>query len=265
MAKPQLVKDMYLDDNGCSELIDRYNLKPPLSYTSGDGIFRSDQTLGKEYKFFRFGKKFDADCHSQCWDFTDDDEKKMREIHSSLKFKKAGSKEYIQFFGKVDRIDNDKCIAPWIRKEICSMSCCNCGSKKNIQCDHKDDFKIDTSALDPDTQKLEHFQPLCGSCNTRKREDKKKTIKSGKRQPPPSHIDFDIDFVEGDETFDSNNPNRVGTYWYDCVLFRKVAKELNNKKLEQIIIQKNFEITKLLEDNKKLEQIIFQKNLEIEQ
>jgi len=240
MAKPQLVKDMYLDDNGCSELIYRKNLKPPLSWTSGDSAFRSDSQLAKEYKFFRFSNTFNARNHSQCWDFTDDDEKKMREIHSSLEFEMKGSYvEYIQFFGKVDRINDDKCIAPWIRKEICSMSCCNCGSKKNIQCDHKDDFKIDTSVLDPDTQKLEHFQPLCGSCNTRKREDKKKTIKSGKRQPPPSHIDFDIDFVEGDETFDSNNPNRVGTYWYDCVLFRKVAKEM--------IIQKAIENLKKLE------------------
>jgi len=234
MGKPLKVKEMYLDENGCSELIYREDLKPPLSWTSGDSAFRSDSQLAKEYKFFRFSNTFNPGNNSKCWDFTDDDDKKMRDIHSSLKFKKKGSYvEYIQFFGKLDRIGDDKCIAPWIRKKICSMPCCSCSTKKNIQCDHKDDFKIDTSALDLDTQTLEHFQPLCGSCNTRKREDKKKTIKSGKRQPPPSHIDFDIDFVEGDETFDSNSPNRVGTYWYDCVLFRKKAIE--------IIIQKAIE------------------------
>ena len=84
-----------------------------------------------------------------------------------------------------------------------------------------------------------------------------KTIKTGKRQPPPSNIDYGIDFIKGDETFNKQNPNRIGTYWYDCCDFRKKAQELNNKK---ILEQKNLEITKLLEHNKKLKQIISQIN-----
>lgn len=232
-SKREIVIDTLLDENGFSEIIDRYSLKGEIHYTSGDSIFRNDSALGKEYKFFRFSKKFDANCHSQCWDFTDDDEEEMKKIHSTLEFKRSGAtKEYIQFFGKVDKIDDDKWIAPWIRKKIYSMPCCNCGATRNIQCDHKDDFKTDQKVLNKETQKLEHFQPLCGSCNGRKREDKMKTIKTGKRQPPPrGNVDFGIDFIEGDETFDKNKPNRVGTYWYDCVLFRKKAIEM--------IIQKN--------------------------
>ena len=123
------------------------------------------------------------------------------------------------------------------------MHCCNCGTTKNIQCDHKDDFKTDSEAINKKTQKLEHFQPLCGSCNTRKREDKMKIKKTGKRQPPPPHIHIDffgIDFIEGDETFDINKPNRIGTYWYDCVLFKKKAVEIKmQKEKEKIILQMN--------------------------
>jgi len=256
-SKKQIVENDYLV-NGYSELIHRYSLKKPLSWTSGDSLFRSDSDLGKEYKFFRFSKIFNPRNHSQCWDFTEDDEQNMKDIHSKLTWEKSGrTVEWVKFFGKLKKIQDDKCINPDIKKIIFNMTCCHCGSNKNIQCDHKDDFKTDIKALNPKTQKLEHFQPLCGSCNTRKREDKMKTIKTGKRQPPPSNIDYGIDFIKGDETFNKQNPNRIGTYWYDCCDFRKKAQELNNKK---ILEQKNLEITKLLEHNKKLKQIISQIN-----
>lgn len=240
-SKKKIVEDTLLDKNGCSKLIDRHSLKSPLSWTSGDSAFRSDGQLGKEYKFFRFSNTFNPRNHSQCWNFTKDDEKQMKDIHSNLKWKMKGAHvEYIQFFGKVDKIDDDNFIKPWIRKKICSMPCCNCGTTKNIQCDHKDDFKTDPKVLNKVTQKLKDFQPLCGSCNTRKREDKMKTKKTQKRQPPPSNIDFvkGINFIEGDETFDENKPNRIGTYWYDCVLFRKKAIEI----MIQTIKEKNLEI-----------------------
>ena len=41
---------------------------------------------------------------------------------------------------------------------------------------------------------------------------------------------FGIDFIEGDETLDINNPNAmVGTYWYDPIKFMNYiySKRLN--------------------------------------
>ena len=103
-SKKKIVEDTLLDENGCSELIHRYSLKPPLSWTSGDSIFRSDSSLGQNYEFFRFCKNFNPSNHSQCWDFTIDDEVNMRNIHSKLEWKKGGrTVEYIQFFGKKEK------------------------------------------------------------------------------------------------------------------------------------------------------------------
>ena len=54
-SKIKYFKDNYLDQNGCSEPIERYGLGPELAYTSGDSpVFRSDSSVGKELKFMRF-------------------------------------------------------------------------------------------------------------------------------------------------------------------------------------------------------------------
>ncbi len=44
--------DKYLDENGKSQLIRRYDLEVPFYYTSGDGIFRMDARLGKYINIF---------------------------------------------------------------------------------------------------------------------------------------------------------------------------------------------------------------------
>jgi hypothetical protein len=50
-------------------------------------------------------------------------------------------------------------------------------------------------------------------------------LKSGKRYGAtniPSLSVFGVDFIQGDETFDINDPNAmVGTYWYDPIAFIK--------------------------------------------
>ena len=83
------------------------------------------------------------------------------------------------------------------------------------------------------TQTKEDFQPLCNSCNLRKRQVCKKSKELGKRYKAtkiPILKIFGIDFIKGDETLDLHNPNAMeGTYWYDPIEFMKV---INGKKKE---------------------------------
>ena len=217
-GKHKLVEDKYLDDNGCSELIDRYKLSKPIAYTSGDSAFRSDSSLGKMYKFFRFSKTFDETKKSSCWDLIEEDLKMLKNIHKDLNFKKPGKTVcYIQFFGFGKAIKEDM-VRPDIKKIIIKQPCANCGTSSQIECDHKNDLKNDTRVLNKSTQKLSDFQPLCNHCNKTKRGAKKKMLVEGKRQPAPG---FNIKFTEGNESYDKKDPNwHKGSYWGDCIAFK---------------------------------------------
>jgi len=120
-----------------------------------------------------------------------------------------------------------------IRKDIrayhVSQSCIVCGSKSDLVCDHKNDVYNDPRVLDTKTQTLEDFQCLCNHCNLQKRQIAKETRSSGKRYGAtriPQLAVFGIDFIQGDETFDQDNPNAmIGTYWHDPVAFMTYIKE----------------------------------------
>ena len=114
-----------------------------------------------------------------------------------------------------------------IKKYYKKFPCITCGTKKTI-CDHKNDLYNDPRVLCLKTQKLEDFQPLCNNCNLRKRAVSIKTRKENKRQPPPPNIRcLGIDYISGNETFDSNDPNTmVGTYWYDPLYFVQEVKKI---------------------------------------
>jgi hypothetical protein len=124
-----------------------------------------------------------------------------------------------------------------IRKDILnhyrSHPCITCGTRKTI-CDHKNDLYNDPRVLDTLTQVLDDFQPLCNSCNLRKRAVAIKTLKEKKRQPPPLDrltMNGGIVFLSGDETFDPNDPDAmVGTYWYDPIAFAKECLKINSQK-----------------------------------
>ena len=106
--------------------------------------------------------------------------------------------------------------------------CCVCGSNSDLVCDHKNDLYNDPRVLSMDTQTLDDFQCLCNHCNLLKSSAEQKARVSGKRYGAtniPQLTIFEVDFVEGDETFDPNDINAfVGTYWYDPVEFMKKVK-----------------------------------------
>lgn len=169
-------------------MIERYSLPNYCSYTSGDGIFRSDGTLGRTYHFFRFSSNFNFNKKSICWKLTEQDKKMLLNDFNSLIFPTKGNiVYYIKFYGKGNKIRTRR-IRNDIRKYICKQHCVNCGTTTNIECDHKNDLALeqnDTRVLDIKTQTIYDFQPLCKHCNCVKRNVKKKMMKTGKRQGPP--------------------------------------------------------------------------------
>ena len=119
-----------------------------------------------------------------------------------------------------------------IRKDIDKYhkknGCVVCGSFSTLATDHKNDLYNDPRVLNIKTQSLKDFQCLCFHCNLQKRQITKKTLETGKRYSAkniPSIAIFNIDFIEGDETFDKKDISAMkGTYWYDVVAFMKYIK-----------------------------------------
>ena len=232
-TKSELIIKGYLNERGESDLIERHSLPAGLAWTSGDGIFRSDGSLGKKYKFFRFATLLNfSNQHSCCWELSPEDEMMIQEIHLQLVFPKktdtaykgAGmTVYYIKFFGMIkDEEVIDKGINPSIRREICKRNCANCGTTKDIQCDHKNDLKNDNRVVaDLNTQTLDDFQALCRRCNIMKSRAKSVMMKTGKRYSA-LNLGYTIGFTVGDDTMDLSDINwHIGTYWGDCDAFKK--------------------------------------------
>jgi hypothetical protein len=147
----------------------------------------------------------------------------------------GNEKGVIGFF--VHSLNTEKNINRPIRKNIKEyykgFSCCVCGTGNTV-CDHKNDLYNDVRVLNSNTQTIDDFQPLCNSCNLRKRSVAKKMKSENKRHPPPPFIRecYGIDFTQGDETFDPDDINAtVGTYWHDPPAFLKECHKIAHKKL----------------------------------
>lgn len=124
-------------------------------------------------------------------------------------------------------------IRPSIYKFFQNSKCCHCGSK-DIVIDHKNYLYNDPRVLNTKTQTVDDFQPLCNSCNLKKRGDCIKMRKTGKRIPATEIIGVwanGVDFISGDDSFDITNPNTlVGYYWYDVLQFKEHLFKMAEKK-----------------------------------
>jgi len=142
----------------------------------------------------------------------------------------SGKIEQIRTSGFNSDIKSKRTISNKIRDYYKGCSCVVCGTK-DIIIDHKNDLYNDTRVLDVKTQTIEDFQPLCNSCNLRKRSVCKQSKESGKRYGAtniPMLEIYGIDFIKGDETLDIHNPKAMeGTYWHDPVAFIKSIKSTN--------------------------------------
>ena len=221
-SKHQQFINRYINEDGISEMISRYDLPQPFAYTSGDGIFRMDQSkLSTKYKYCYFKKGSDKIRYS--WRVNDEEKQGIEEEYKSLTFPKDRSGNctcFIKFYGIKEAEQVDEGIRDDIRIFITKQPCCMCFSKQEVQCDHKNDLKNDPRVLEKATQTIDDFQPLCRHCNCLKRNDKRKMLENGKRIGA-SKYGFSVDFISGDETLDVNDPKwYIGTYWGDVRAFK---------------------------------------------
>lgn len=235
ISKANLFIQQYLDENGKSNMIDRYKLPTPFAYTSGDGIFRSDGELGLKYKFVRFHKNWklkNITKLSCCWrnNITSEEKEQLECDFKELTFpEKAGvAVHFIRFYGKSESPIHDEGIRKDIRDYITSLPCAVCRRTDTIECDHKNDlYKLtDPRLLIKTEQQIDDFQPLCKHCNDKKRSENSARIKKvfekngiWKRQPSPFPNAPFLPGTGGD-TLDINNPKwYIGTYWGDVAAF----------------------------------------------
>lgn len=156
------------------------------------------------------------------WDI-DDDEKEIVDQEFSIFPITEGTKiQYIGIFGMINQ-NNNRPIRNDIKNYYNKLPCCKCGNNSSIVPDHKNDLYNDPRVLDVKTQTFDDFQSLCNSCNLQKRQVCKKTKETNKRYGAtniPMFKNTGIDFIEGDETYDSKDINAMkGTFWYDPVAF----------------------------------------------
>lgn len=129
-----------------------------------------------------------------------------------------------------------KDIANIIRSRKCVMLGVN-GKSENtiIEVDHKDGRKDDSRVSDPQTQRLEDFQPLCKAANDIKRQICKNCKITDKRWNARNIEGNPYPFYQGDENY-TKELGCVGCYQYDPVAYRiQSAKRLSSETIDFIM------------------------------
>jgi 5-methylcytosine-specific restriction endonuclease McrA len=207
-----------------SEFIDEYSC---LQFTNG-GDWCRRTSFSKPPNNLKIATATSTGKINLLWDADNDEKASVEEYfktHCNFVKSSGASIKYIKSFGKFECSNTTRAIRKDILEYYKMQSCVNCGSKAELQCDHKNGLYNDTRVLNLETQTLEDFQSLCRHCNCQKRQIEKKTRETGKRYGAtniPHLRPFGIDFIEGDMRVDINNPNALrGTYWYDPIAFTK--------------------------------------------
>lgn len=220
MTRKELVKALFKPDaNGCSEWVTREEMMKAGLDLGNNGAQRYGVFFGlKEYH----------------WEKKTKTENNPRSQTVALR---------IIGFRNDNKDKSDRPISSMVRLYYKDERCVVCGRGKTIL-DHKNDLYNDPRVLKIKTQTVDDFQPLCEPCNLLKREVCNQTRQTGRRYAATnikSLAHFGVDFTEGDETFDPNDPNAmVGTYWYDPVAFVKRAAEIYlERTMERLSIGKN--------------------------
>ena len=206
------------------EFIDEY---ATLSFNNGGNWCRNSSLKKKMYKLATMKTNGKI---NYLWDATDEEKQSVEaDFKANCKIIKGNSQVY---YFKIFGIKNEESGGHPISKDILEyykkIPCVNCGSKAELQCDHKNGLYNDPRVLDIKTQTKDDFQSLCRHCNCQKRQIEKKTRETSKRYGAtniPSLAIFNIDFIEGDDTVNLKDINALkGTYWYDPIEFMKHIK-----------------------------------------
>jgi len=250
VSKKDKFKNDWLNDEGISKMLNRYDdfYGKDYHYTSGDGIFRKENT--SNYLVVRFFKSEfytdkgrmspswdllkhnDLEKYNKLYEMAENDWKSLKLENKFTDYEKhynngntkitPNACRYIKFYGKIDTNNINSPINKTIGSTIRNQPCANCGTTSNMECDHKNPFWMinDKERMsNTKTQLLEDFQPLCGHCNKLHRSETYKTNNSKKRIPSQWS---NLPFTSGTEHFDINDPKwYIGTYWGDCKVFNQ--------------------------------------------
>jgi len=118
-------------------------------------------------------------------------------------------------------------IGAAIKAQLLNCSCVNCGEKRFVEADHKNDMYNDERVLDVRTQHPSDFQALCRSCNLKKRTFRIKErlnhrLFSAKSEWSGlfSHLPFEFPWEK--KSYDpADINNKTDTYWHDPTEFRR--------------------------------------------
>lgn len=182
---------------------------------------------GQMSKKFKFITVKESGLIRYSWNPSDKEKMKL-EKNENIAKQIYNKIRYVEIIG-LQQKTIDRPVRLEIRNIIKKMRCVSCGTNKDIEVDHKNGLYNDKRVLNIKTQKLEDFQPLCRHCNIEKREIIKKIKSTGIRPSATLHpifSIFNIDFYDGDTSFDINNPNAlVGVLWYDFMAFTRYIKD----------------------------------------
>jgi hypothetical protein len=205
--------------------------KPPylaLKFGNGGSWCRMDSSFAKQYKYVTRKKNGKI---TYSWTPTDDERVLVEQDFQQNKkiVNGKGNKiTHIKIYGVQNKEIFTRRIREDIRKYYANSVCVVCG-RSDVEIDHKNGLYNDPRVLTLETQTIDDFQPLCQHCNLQKRQSMVYSKETGKRYPAtkiPQLKIFEIDFVDGGEAYDINDPNAMnGTYWYDPVSFMKEIKK----------------------------------------
>jgi hypothetical protein len=195
-----------------------------LKFGNGGGWSRFDGSFGKKYRVCTIKCDGKARYSRNC---SEEDKIKMdKEIAKmNLPKNKGNHITFIKIIG-IPETENtaSRSIRSDIRAYIKTQRCVACGDS-NVEVDHKNGLYNNPRVNSTATQMVSDFQALCKHCNDMKRQTYVWQQKNNQRYPAtniPMLAHFGIKYVEGDETFDPENPDAmIGTYWYDPVDFMK--------------------------------------------
>jgi hypothetical protein len=255
-TKLELFKTLaqYDENTNVSRLVNRSefvgDFKSLVCTNGGDWCRQSSFT--KEPYNFKFATAKSNGKVNIMWNANDDERKTVEKyFKDNCTFTKGNSLKYFKIFGLTTAVCGSRAIRKDILEHYKNISCANCGSNSELQCDHKNGLYNNPRVLNLETQTLDDFQSLCRHCNCQKRQIDKKTKESMKRYGAtniPCLKPYGIDFIEGTETLDQYNSNAMkGTYWYDPIAFHTHIQKKHLEQLAEQFATQQAIITKLQE------------------
>ena len=205
MDRLQQVRDFFQpNEEGVSEWKTREEImETPLGRNWGNGAFRYGVLFGVDYYLYE----------------------ERRQNNNS-----RGRIDAVRTSGIRENHVESRPIRPDIRSQLLGQysACIVCGCSSSLVIDHKNHLYNNPRVLHSDTQVIDDFQVLCNHCNTQKRQTSVDERRTGIRYPGtriPQLAGFGIDYIHGDASFDTNDPNTMnGTYWYDPLQFMVVIQ-----------------------------------------